>query len=83
VSLLVVKRGEQAFVVFIEQIVPDHPFDLKAVGHEAAAPTGAIQGSATSLNRHLYSPASTSSLVFVAQSRIAAISRAVGLRLWA
>src|SRR6516225_2879931 len=46
----------------------------------AALPTGAIHGSATSLNRQVPSPASTLSSLFFAQSRIAAISRADGLR---
>src|SRR6516225_10952446 len=49
----------------------------------AALPTGAIHGSATSLNRQVPSPASTLSSLFFAQSRIAAISWADGLRDWA
>jgi len=44
-----------------------------------------MQGVATSLNRHWYSPSSRLSLYYVAQPRIAAISCAVGGRLvaWA
>src|SRR3974390_3485990 len=49
----------------------------------AAVPGEPMHGSATSLNKHCCSPASTSSLFFVTQSRTAAISRAVGLRDWA
>src|SRR4029077_19509832 len=48
-----------------------------------AEPGGPMQGSATSLNRHCCSPSSTLSLLLVAQSRIAAISRTVGLWEWA
>jgi hypothetical protein len=54
-------------------------------GDAGSSSQGEIErfGSATSLNKHCCSPASTSSLPLVAQSRMAAISRAVGLQDWA
>src|SRR5260370_10584611 len=58
--------------------------EQSASGGLLASPDGLLmQGSATRLNRHCRSPSSRLSLFLVAQSRIAAISRAVGFRVCA